>query len=147
MPSLLERIGVELPVVQAGMGGGVASHELAAAVSDAGGLGTIAVPGADAITAALAAARERTGRPVAANLLLPFLNKRASQAAAGADVVVTFWGKPRRLAAGVWLHQAGSVAEARSANGAGADGVIVQGVEARGHLRGTTPALHLLERG
>ena len=47
MPSLLERLGVELPVVQAGMGGGLSRHELAAAVSEAGGLGTIAVSGAD----------------------------------------------------------------------------------------------------
>ena len=43
MGSLLERIGVELPVVQAGMGGGTAGHELAAAVSEAGGLGTIGI--------------------------------------------------------------------------------------------------------
>ena len=43
MPPLLERLGVELPVVQAGMGGGLSRHELAAAVSEAGGLGTIAV--------------------------------------------------------------------------------------------------------
>ncbi|HEY3435662.1 MAG TPA: nitronate monooxygenase, partial [Solirubrobacterales bacterium] len=49
MPSLLERLGVELPVVQAGMGGGLSRHELAAAVSEAGGLGTIAVNGAEAI--------------------------------------------------------------------------------------------------
>ena len=44
--SILERIGVEKPIIQAGMGGGVARHELAAAVSEAGGLGTIAVQGA-----------------------------------------------------------------------------------------------------
>jgi hypothetical protein len=37
---LLQRLGVELPVVQAGMGGGLARAELAAAVSGAGGLGT-----------------------------------------------------------------------------------------------------------
>ncbi|HET9593634.1 MAG TPA: nitronate monooxygenase, partial [Solirubrobacterales bacterium] len=66
-------------------------------------------------------------------------------AAAGADVVVTFWGEPRRRTAGVWLHQCGSVEEARRAQAAGADGVIVQGVEAGGHVRGTTPAPQLLE--
>ena len=43
MGALLERLGVELPVVQAGMGGGLAGHELAAAVSAAGGLGTIGI--------------------------------------------------------------------------------------------------------
>ena len=46
----------------------------------------------------------------------------------------------------VWLHQCGSVSEARAAQAAGADGVIVQGVEAGGHVRGTTPALELLEQ-
>ena len=146
MPSLLERIGVELPVVQAGMGGGISRHELAAAVSEAGGLGTIAVNGAEAIRRELAAARALTGRPLAVNLLLPFARRDWFEAAAEADVVVTFWGGPRRRTAGVWLHQCGSVAEAREAQAAGADGVIVQGVEAGGHVRGTVPALQLLEQ-
>lgn len=146
MPSLLERLGVELPVVQAGMGGGLSRHELAAAVSEAGGLGTIAVNGAAAIRRELAAARALTGRPLAVNLLLPFARRDWFEAAAQADVVVTFWGKPRRRTPGVWLHQCGSVAEAQEARAAGADGAIVQGVEAGGHVRGTTPALQLLEQ-
>ena len=145
MPPLLERLGVELPVVQAGMGGGLSRHELAAAVSEAGGLGTIAVNGAAAIRRELAAARALTGRPLAVNVLLPFARRNWFEAAGEADVVVTFWGKPRRRTGGVWLHQCGSVAEARRAQAAGADGVIVQGVEAGGHVRGTTPALQLLE--
>ena len=146
MPSLLERIGVELPVVQAGMGGGLSRHELAAAVSEAGGLGTIAVGGAAAIRRELAAARALTGRPLAVNLLLPFARREWFEAAAEADVVVTFWGRPRRRTPGVWLHQCGSVAEMREAQAAGADGAIVQGVEAGGHVRGTVPALQLLEQ-
>ncbi|HEY8502059.1 MAG TPA: nitronate monooxygenase [Solirubrobacterales bacterium] len=145
MPPLLERLGVELPVVQAGMGGGLSRHELAAAVSEAGGLGTIAVGGAGAIRRELAAARALTGRPLAVNLLLPFARRDWFEAAAAADVVVTFWGKPRRRTPGIWLHQCGSVGEAQRAHTAGADGVIVQGVEAGGHVRGTTPALQLLE--
>jgi NAD(P)H-dependent flavin oxidoreductase YrpB (nitropropane dioxygenase family) len=145
MPSLLERIGVELPVVQAGMGGGLSRHELAAAVSEAGGLGTIAVNGAEAIRRELAAARALTGRPLAVNVLLPFARRDWFEAAAAADVVVTFWGEPRRRTDGAWLHQCGSVEEARRARAAGADGVIVQGVEAGGHVRGETPALRLLE--
>ena len=44
-----------------------------------------------------------------------------------------------------WLHQCGSVDEAMAAQRAGADGVIVQGVEAGGHVRGTEAALMLLE--
>jgi NAD(P)H-dependent flavin oxidoreductase YrpB (nitropropane dioxygenase family) len=145
VPPLLERLGVELPVVQAGMGGGLSRHELAAAVSEAGGLGTIAVNGAGAIRRELAAARARTGRPVAVNVLLPFARRDWFAAAGEADVVVTFWGAPRRRTGGAWLHQCGSVEEARRAHAAGADGVIVQGVEAGGHVRGTTPALQLLE--
>lgn len=144
--SLLERLGLELPVVQAGMGGGLSRHELAAAVSEAGGLGTIAVNGAASINRELAAARMLTGRPLAVNLLLPFARRDWFAAAAKADVVVTFWGRPRRRTAGVWLHQCGSVAEARAAQAAGADAVIVQGLEAGGHVRGTLPALELLER-
>jgi nitronate monooxygenase len=145
VPPLLERLRVELPVVQPGMGGGLSRHELAAAVSEAGGLGTIAVNGADAIRRELAAARALTGRPLAVNVLLPFARRDWFEAAAAADVVVTFWGEPRRRTGGVWLHQCGSVGEARRAQAAGADGVIVQGVEAGGHVRGTTPALQLLE--
>ena len=146
MPPLLERLGVDLPVVQAGMGGGLSRHELAAAVSEAGGLGTIAVNGAAAIRRELAAARALTGRPLAVNLLLPFARRDWFEAAAGADVVVTFWSRPRRRTSGVWLHQCGSVGEARQAQAAGADGVILQGVEAGGHVRGATPALELLEK-
>jgi nitronate monooxygenase len=145
VPPLLERLGVELPVVQAGMGGGISRHELAAAVSEAGGLGTIAVNGAEAIRRELAAARALTGRPLAVNVLLPFARRGWFEAAAEADVVVTFWGAPRRRSGGAWLHQCGSVDEARRAQAAGADGVIVQGVEAGGHVRGKTPALQLLE--
>ena len=144
--SLLERLGLEVPVVQAGMGGGLSRHELAGAVSEAGGLGTIAVNGAASISRELEAARSLTGRPVAVNLLLPFARRDWFAAAAEADVVVTFWGRPRRRTAGVWLHQCGSVAEARAAQAAGADAVIAQGFEAGGHVRGTLPALELLER-
>jgi nitronate monooxygenase len=145
VPPLLERLGVELPVVQAGMGGGISRHELAAAVSEGGGLGTIAVNGAGAIRRELAAARALTGRPLAVNVLLPFARREWFVAASEADVVVTFWGEPKRRTGGAWLHQCGSVEEARAAQAAGADGVIVQGVEAGGHVRGTTPALQLLE--
>jgi NAD(P)H-dependent flavin oxidoreductase YrpB (nitropropane dioxygenase family) len=146
MSSLLDRLGVERPVVQAGMGGGLARHELAATVSGAGGLGTIGILAADALVREIEAARERTDRPIAVNLLLPFARREHFEAAARADALVTFWGKPRRRTDGVWLHQCGSVEEALAARSAGADGVIAQGVEAGGHVRGTTPALELLER-
>jgi nitronate monooxygenase len=138
--------GIEAPVVQAGMGGGLSGHALAASVSDAGGLGTIGGTGGPAIARELAAARALTRGPIAVNLLLPLARRDWFEAAAPADVVVTFWGAPRRRTPGAWVHQCGSVAEARAAHEAGADAVIVQGVEAGGHVRGTMPALELLER-
>jgi nitronate monooxygenase len=144
--TLLERLGLTSPLVQAGMGGGLSRHELAAAVSEAGGMGTIAVNGAAAITRELTAARALTGKPLAVNLLLPFARRDWFAVAAAADVVVTFWGAPKRRTGGVWIHQCGSVGEARVAHAAGADAVIVQGVEAGGHVRGSVPALELLER-
>jgi nitronate monooxygenase len=144
--TLLDRLGVEKPVVQAGLGGGLSRHELAAAVSEAGGLGTIAVLGQEAIQGELAAARAQTDRPIAINLLLPFAERSWFEAAEAADVAVTFWGEPERRTGGIWIHQCGSVAEARAAHAAGADAAIVQGVEAGGHVRGSVPGLELLER-
>jgi nitronate monooxygenase len=144
--TFLDRLGIDAPVVQAGMGGGLSRHELAAAVSEAGGLGTIAANGAEAIERELAAARRLTDRPLAANLLLPFARRDWFEAAAAADVLVTFWGRPKRRTGGFWIHQCGSVEEARATYAAGADAAIVQGVEAGGHVRGTVPALDLLER-
>jgi nitronate monooxygenase len=137
---------ISTPVVQAGMGGGVSRHELAAAVSEAGGLGTIAVNGAAAIERELAAARALTDAPVAVNVLLPFARRDWFEAAGRADVVVTFWGRPHRRTPALWLHQCGSVEEVSAARAAGADGAIVQGVEAGGHVRGGEPGLKLLDR-
>jgi nitronate monooxygenase len=146
MAGLLERIGVELPVVQAGMGGGLAGSDLAAAVSEAGGLGTIGILGPDELREEIAAARRLTERPVAVNLLLVLARPGHFEAAEQADVVVTFWGRPRRRTSGVWIHQVGSVEEALAARQAGADAVIAQGVEAGGHVRGTIAAADLLVR-
>ena len=111
-----ESLGVEMPVVQAGMGGGLSRHELAAAVSEAGGLGTIAVNGAAEIRHELAAARTLTDKPLAVNLLLPFARRDWFAAAAAADVVVTFWGRPKRRTPGealllaAYLYFAGRIA-------------------------------------
>src|SRR5256885_13092628 len=105
MPPRLDLRNLAVPVVQAGMGS-ISRHELAAAVSEAGGLGTIAgvrAPIADEI----AAARQLTKRPIAVNLILPFLRPGDDEAAAAADAVVTFWGEPRRLAAATRIHQWG----------------------------------------
>ena len=102
-----------MPVVQAGMGGGLAGHQLAAAVSAAGGLGTIGILAPDELHREIAAARQLSDRPLAANLLLPFARRGHFEAASEADVVVTFWGVPKRRTSKIWIHQCGSVDEAK----------------------------------
>ena len=69
MVHLLERIGMAVPIVQAPMAG-VSTPELAAAVTEAGGLGSIAVGAADAAAARLAidAVRARTRGPFNVNV-------------------------------------------------------------------------------
>jgi NAD(P)H-dependent flavin oxidoreductase YrpB (nitropropane dioxygenase family) len=148
----LDRIGLEHPVVQAGMGGGLVGAALAGAVSAAGALGTIGILPAPLFRAELHRARELApGRPVAANLLVPF-TKAAHVGAcveAGAALVVFHGGLGRRWfgtlreAAIPIFCTVGSVGQARAALAAGADGLVVQGVEAGGHLMGTE-ALEML---
>jgi NAD(P)H-dependent flavin oxidoreductase YrpB (nitropropane dioxygenase family) len=140
------KVSFSHPVVQAGMGGGLSQHELAAAVTAAGGLGTVGMTRPEGIEWEIRHVRARTSGAVAANVLLPLARSAHWEAASTADLVVTFWGRPRRMTNKPWLHQCGSVEEALAAHRAGADGVIVQGVEAGGHVRGTEPALPLLER-
>jgi NAD(P)H-dependent flavin oxidoreductase YrpB (nitropropane dioxygenase family) len=147
MSDLSARIGIESPIVQAGMGGGLAAHELAAAVSEAGALGTIGILDPSRLGEELAAARRLTGRPIAVNLIVPFARSRHWRVAGDADVLVTHWAaRPRRRTANVWLHTVGSPDEALAARAAGADGVIAQGIESGGHVRGRIPALEVLER-
>jgi NAD(P)H-dependent flavin oxidoreductase YrpB (nitropropane dioxygenase family) len=147
LTALLERLGIAAPVVQAGMGGGLAGAPLAAAVSEAGGLGTIGILAPEQLRDELAAARRLTGRPLAVNLIVPFARRRHWEAADAADVVVTHWERrPRRRTSSVWIHTVGSAEEAGAALAAGADAVIAQGVEAGGHTRGTVPAFEVLER-
>src|ERR687891_211902 len=64
---------LEHPIVQAPMGGGPSTPALAAAVSDAGGLGFLAAgyKRPDAVRADLEATRELTGRPFGVNLFAP----------------------------------------------------------------------------
>jgi nitronate monooxygenase len=125
---------------------GLSGSELAAAVSGAGGLGTIGLLAPDDLRGEIAEARRRTDKPIATNLLLPFARTAHFEAADDADVVVTFWGKPRRRTARIWIHQCGSIEEALAARRAGANAVIAQGVEAGGHVRGSVPAAELLAR-
>ncbi len=109
MSRLLELTGAEVPVFQAGMGGGVSRHELAAAVAEAGGLGTLGTDDPPVLERELLAARALTSKPIAVNLLLPFARPAHWRVARQADAVVTFWGRPVRRSPGVWLHQCGSI--------------------------------------
>jgi len=69
--SLLERIGLDLPIVQAPMAG-VSTPQLAAAVSNAGGLGSIGIGATDAAGAGemIAAVRAQTDRPFNINVFV-----------------------------------------------------------------------------
>ncbi len=69
----IERLGVELPVVGAPMGGGPTTPALVAAVSEAGGLGSLAggYLSPDRLRADIAAVRGLTSRPFAVNLFVP----------------------------------------------------------------------------
>lgn len=140
---LLERLGVEVPVVQAGMGGGAAGAELAGAVSAAGALGTVGIMAPPAFGEALAEARRiAAGRPVSANLLRPFVRRAHVEACIARRVAVVVFhdGWPQRWVrmlrdAGIpVLATVGSAAAAREALAAGVDGFVAQGVEAGGHV-------------
>jgi NAD(P)H-dependent flavin oxidoreductase YrpB (nitropropane dioxygenase family) len=152
---LLSEIGVERPVVQAGMAGGVAGGELAGAVSAAGGLGTVGMMGVKAFASALSKARRGAGgRPVAANLLVPFIRAAHVRvcAEAGVALVVLHGGRSQR-----WLSElrrrglcvlatVGTPQEAVQALADGVDGLVVQGAEAGGHLVGVEPIQAALPR-
>ena len=98
--------------------------------------------------------RGRTKEPVGVGFFafdLPGLTEALEFAAATSRVVDMFWGDPdpavvNRIHAGGALAfwQVGSLDEALAAADAGCDVVVTQGVEAGGHVRGTTPLLPLL---
>jgi NAD(P)H-dependent flavin oxidoreductase YrpB (nitropropane dioxygenase family) len=148
-----ELVGCELPIQQAGMGG-VASPDLAVAVSDAGGLGTVALHTMPAAMVAdtLDATARQTSAPLAFNVLMPFLDRDAVEAASSrCRLVEFFYGDPDaelvrlvRDGGALAAWQVGSVGEAKAARDAGCDVVIAQGVEAGGHVRGRVGLLALL---
>src|SRR3954451_17562777 len=134
-----------LPLQLASLGGPIGTPELAAAVSEAGGLGTIPNPAAATdVDERVAAARAATSNPIGVGFLIPFVARDAVEAAAStAEVVEFFYGDPDRdlvqLAGSGGARvgwQVGSAGEARAAKDAGCDFVIVQGTEAGGHVRG-----------
>jgi NAD(P)H-dependent flavin oxidoreductase YrpB (nitropropane dioxygenase family) len=146
-----EMFGCRHPVQQAGMGG-VASPDLALAVSAAGGMGMLSgTTGIDSLQAQLD--RIPADATVGVNFLVPFLEEAALDEAARCAVLVElFWGAPdtglvaRARADGARVGwQVGSVSEACAARDAGCDVVVVQGYEAGGHVRGTTGLVPLLD--
>jgi NAD(P)H-dependent flavin oxidoreductase YrpB (nitropropane dioxygenase family) len=98
----------------------------------------------------------RTDRPVGVGFFafeVPARTGELEFAAARVRVIDVFWGDPdaavvERIHAGGALAfwQVGSLGEALSAAEAGCDAVVAQGVEAGGHVRGTTPLLTLLDQ-
>ncbi|MEW6270238.1 MAG: nitronate monooxygenase [Thermodesulfobacteriota bacterium] len=144
-------LGIDHPLIQAGMATECGAR-LAAAVSNAGALGSIGSIGGppDRLTAEIAACREATSRPFAVNVVTwdwaPFARDLLEVALAGGAPVLTLsFGDPlpaleRCRAAGVRvLVQVQDVAGARAALAARPDALIVQGAEAGGHAgrRGT----------
>jgi NAD(P)H-dependent flavin oxidoreductase YrpB (nitropropane dioxygenase family) len=150
---ICELFKIDLPILSAGMGT-VAHARLAAAVSEAGGLGTIALAGftLEAIASEIARARSLTDKPIAVNLLIPFMRPGSLEVLAREKVeaVTFFWGDPaeqipaaKKLGLTV-VWQCGSADEAARAKAAGADAIIAQGFEAGGHVRGIVTTLALV---
>jgi len=151
--SFTRLVGCQLPLQLAGMGS-ILSAELAAAVSEAGGLGQVTFAGwpVEEAEQRLDRVRALTSRPFGVNLLIPYLDMEVLDlAVTRARVVDFFWGHPdpelvaRVHAAGALASwQVGSVAEAVAARDAGCDFVIAQGIEAGGHIRGSLGLMPLL---
>ena len=93
---LCDALGIDLPIWNAGMGGGGAGAELAAAVSEAGGLGVLGAGGLPAplVREEIARLRTLTDWPFGVNAIIALLDDDHVQATldAEADVLVLFWG-------------------------------------------------------
>ena len=141
---ITEMLGIEYPIIQGGMAW-VAEHHLAAAVSEAGGLGLIGganAPG-EVVREEIRKARELTKKPFGVNVML--LSPHADDVAKvvveeGIKVVTTGAGNPEKYmdmwkAAGVKvIPVVASVALARRMEKYGADAVVAEGMESGGHI-------------
>ena len=151
--ALCDQLGIEVPIVQAPMGG-ASCPALAGAVSNAGGLGMLALSWhpPEAARAEIRATRALTDRPFGVNLVLAFPQEErfAVCLEEGVQVISFFWGDPAPFVARA--HAAGakvtstvaSAAEARRALDAGVDVVVAQGWEAGGHVLGEVATLPLV---
>lgn len=141
---LCDLLGIEKPVFQGGMAW-IADASLAAAVSEAGGLGTIAAMNANAdwLRDQIHELRSRTDKPFGVNVMLmsPFADEVAQVVIdEKVPVVVTGAGNPRKympawIEAGVKVVPVvASVALAKLVARAGATAVVAEGTESGGHI-------------
>ena len=143
-----ELLGIEYPIIQGGMAW-VAEYHLAAAVSEAGGLGIIGASSAPAdwVREQVREAKKLTDKPFGVNIML--LNPNADEVAKviveeGVQVVTTGAGNPEKYmemwkAAGVKvIPVVASVAQAVRMERCGADAVVAEGCEAGGHIGEST---------
>jgi NAD(P)H-dependent flavin oxidoreductase YrpB (nitropropane dioxygenase family) len=146
-----ELFGCRHPVQRAGRGG-VDSPDLALAVSAAGGLGMLSgTVGDDALRAQLDVVPAHA--TIGVNFLVPFLDRAAVETAASRSPFVEFFRDAPSAELVELVHagggragwQIGSGDEARASRDAGCDVIVAQGVEAGGHVRGTTGLLPLLD--
>ncbi len=137
-------LGIEYPIIQGGMAW-VAEHHLAAAVSNAGGLGIIAAGAAPAewVREQIREAKKLTDKPFGVNIML--MNPSADDIAKvvveeGVKVVTTGAGNPEKYMeewkkAGIKvIPVVASVALAKRMEKCGADAVVAEGTEAGGHI-------------
>lgn len=145
---ITELLGIEYPIIQGGMAW-VAEHRLAAAVSNAGGLGIIGAASAppEIVREEIKKCKELTDKPFGVNVML--LNPNAEEVAKivveeGVKVVTTGAGNPAKFMelwskAGVKvIPVVASVAMAKMMQRAGADAVVAEGMESGGHIGSIT---------
>ena len=135
---------IEYPILQGGMAW-VAEHHLAAAVSEAGGLGLIGAASAPGewVREQIQKVKERTEKPFGVNIMLmsPYADEVAKVVAEeGVKVVTTGAGNPEKYMklwkdAGIKvIPVVASVALAKRMERCGADAVVAEGSEAGGHI-------------
>lgn len=141
-------LGIEYPIIQGGMAW-VAEHTLAAAVSEAGGLGLIggASASGDIVRNEIRKAKELTDKPIGVNVMLmsPYADQVAQVIVEeGIKAVTTGAGNPEKYMemwkkAGVKVMPVvASVALARRMEKYGADAVVAEGCESGGHIGSQT---------
>jgi nitronate monooxygenase len=144
-----ELLGIEYPIVEAPV---AADPRLPAAVSNAGGLGSLGLSWADDAGDVVRQTVALTDRPIAGNFVLTSdQRRRVDQAlSAGLRIVSFIFGDPQSYvdvvhdAGGLVMHTVGSAEEARRAVGSGVDIVVAQGWEAGGHVWGGVATLPLV---